>query len=170
MKSENLKNRKDLTGKRVFTDISQLILFIIFISVWIFDSFFYKEIYFFAVYVPLFLRILIVTLIASFAFWLVVNGMKTVFGEIRERPHVITKGVFSIVRHPVYLGAMLIYLAIFLSTFSILTSITYILVIALYIFLSLSEEKELIKRFGDEYREYINNVPMLIPYKIFFRN
>ena len=46
------KRRDDITGNRAFTDISQLILFILFITIWILDSFFLKNIYFFYVYLP----------------------------------------------------------------------------------------------------------------------
>jgi len=46
-------------------------------------------------------------------------GMKTVFGEKKEAPSVITTGVFTIVRHPIYQGAMLVHLGLILLTVSI---------------------------------------------------
>ena len=104
-------------------------------------------------------------LILFFGVLLVIRGMRIVFGEIREKPHVITKGVFSIVRHPIYLGAMLIYFTLLIITFSIFSSIIFLVIVIFYYGISISEEKLLIKLFGKEYKQYRHNVPMLLPYK-----
>jgi len=79
---------------------------------------------------------------------------------------VVNKGVYSLVRHPQYLGGMIAHIgfSVFLSAFCSLV-IMPLIIMFIYI-LSWKEEKELIKEFSKEYEEYKKNVPMLIP-KIF---
>jgi len=86
-------------------------------------------------------------------------GMKTVFGEKKEVPSVITTGVFTIVRHPIYLGAMLVYLGLILLTVSLLSVLWWMAIILFYYLISRYEEKFLLKRFGSKYMEYKKKVP-----------
>jgi len=83
--------------------------------------------------------------------------------ETHRAEKVVTTGVYSIIRHPQYLGSLLAHLAI-----SILLSAQYSLFITpflmVYIYLiSWKEEKELINEFGKDYEDYKAKVPMLIP-------
>ncbi|GAI42613.1 unnamed protein product, partial [marine sediment metagenome] len=89
--------------------------------------------------------------------------LSIVFGEIREEPSVIGKGVFGIVRHPIYLGAILFYFGLLVITFSIIATGIWVLIIAFYYFNSKHEEKLLLDKFGKDYEEYKKEVPMLIP-------
>ncbi|MHA2164903.1 MAG: methyltransferase family protein [Candidatus Hodarchaeales archaeon] len=98
--------------------------------------------------------------------WFALMGVKEVTLKVAEthRPErVITKGVYTRVRHPQYLGALLAHLAI-----SILLSALYSLLltplIVIYLYLiARKEETELIREFGSDYEEYRAKVPMLIP-------
>ena len=86
-----------------------------------------------------------------------------VFGEAREEPRVIRKGVYNIVRHPMYLGALLLYLGLLVSTFSLIAAGIWVVIIIFYYFNSKHEEKLLLDKFGKDYEDYNNEVPMLIP-------
>jgi protein-S-isoprenylcysteine O-methyltransferase Ste14 len=110
MKSEkghlrkSYQHRGDLTGEHVFSDIGQLIFLVVFLIVWIADSFVFKYSTFLTQYVSNYIRVpiaLIVLVISGLLAW---AGLKIVFGETREEPQIITTSVFSIVRHPIYLG------------------------------------------------------------------
>ena len=90
-------------------------------------------------------------------------GMKTVFGEVREKPQVIRKGVFGIVRHPIYLAEILTYLGLLLISLSIVSAVIWVLAIIFLFIISRYEERLLLDFFGEEYREYMNEVPMWIP-------
>jgi protein-S-isoprenylcysteine O-methyltransferase Ste14 len=113
------------------------------------------------VHLAIFLPIIMVVL------WLSLLGVKEVSLKVAEthRPvKIITTGVYSYVRHPQYLGAILAHFAI-----SILLSATYSLVLTPVMFfylylLAWKEEKELVREFGLEYEQYQLKVPMLIPY------
>ncbi len=75
----------------------------------------------------------------------------------------ITKGVYGIVRHPIYSADIFLswgFLLVF-PTLKILVSIMWLTFI-LFIWMIL-EENALEEKFGKEYREYENSVPMIIP-------
>jgi protein-S-isoprenylcysteine O-methyltransferase Ste14 len=92
-----------------------------------------------------------------------VSGVKIVFGEIRETPRVITEGVFSFVRHPVYLGSILAFLGLIVMTLSLLSVIIWLIGIIFYYRISRYEERLLLSRFGKDYEDYMKKVPMLFP-------
>ena len=160
------QHRDDLTGEHAFSDIGQLIFLIIFLIVWIADSFVFKYSTFLTQYVSNYIRVpitLIVLVISGLLAW---TGLKIVFRETREEPQVITSGVFSIVRHPIYLGSILLYLGFILLSLSLLSALVWILIIVFYYMISRYEEKLLIQRFGSAYEEYKKKVPMLFPIKL----
>ena len=156
-------NRQDLAGEHVFGDLGQIILFIIFLAVWTTNSFFINYPTFISKYIPLFVRIPLSIIILIISGYLAKAGLNIVFGEIREEPDVITKGVFGVVRHPIYLGSILLYLGLLTFTFSIMATVIWIIIVVFYYFISKHEEKLLLKKFGEKYEDYIKDVPMLIP-------
>lgn len=157
------KDRQDLSGEYLFGDIGQIIFLIIFLAAWILDSFIFHYSTFISKDIPLIFRIIFSAILIIFSGFLARNGLKIVFGEIREEACVIKKGVFKIVRHPIYLGAILLYLGLIVLTFSLISAFIWILIIMFYYFISKYEEKILTKEFGNTYRQYMTEVPMLIP-------
>lgn len=163
---KSYQHRDDLTGEHAFSDIGQLILLIIFLTIWIADSFVFKYSTFLTQYISNYIRVpiaLIVLVISGLLAW---TGLKIIFGETREEPQVITTGVFSIVRHPIYLSLILLYLGFILLSLSLLSVLVWILIIVFYYMISRYEEKLLIQRFGSAYEEYKKKVPMLLPIKL----
>jgi protein-S-isoprenylcysteine O-methyltransferase Ste14 len=156
-------DRQDLAGEHSFGDLGQIILLIIFLTVWIADSFFINYSNFLSEYVPLYIRIPLSIVILSISGYMAKAGLSIVFGEVREEPCVIKKGVFGIVRHPVYLGSILLSLGLLIFTLSIMSAVVWIVIIAFYYFISKHEEKLLLEKFGEEYEDYVKEVPMLIP-------
>ena len=174
MASENLKayhhgrhaGREDLTGEHRLGDTIQIIFIVVFIAVWILDSFVLGFSTFLAESIPWFIRLPVGAILLIFAFFLAQSGVRMVFGRTRETPHVITGGGFSVVRHPIYLGAILVYAGMICLTVSLVSAALFIIIVAFYRYISRYEEKLLTQRFGDEYREYMKKVPMLFPFKI----
>jgi len=83
--------------------------------------------------------------------------------ETHRTEKVITTGVYSIVRHPQYLGGLLAHAgtSFLLSAWYSLLFIP--LIVVLIYLISRKEEEELIKEFGNEYEDYRKKVPMLMP-------
>lgn len=156
-------NRKDLAGEHAFGDLGQIIFLAIFLVTWITDSFFVKYSTQFCEYAPLYIRILLAIVILIVAGYLATQGLNIVFAVVREEPMVIRKGVFSIVRHPIYLGAILFYLSFLAVFFSTVTALVWVVIILFYIYLCKHEEKLLIEKFGNDYEQYRSETPMLLP-------
>ena len=158
--------RDDLTGEHRLGDTFQLVFLVIFLAVWVSDSFFLQYSIFLAEVIPNAIRtslgIVILIVAGLFAF----KGLRKVFKEVRQTPHVITSGVFSIVRHPIYLGSILTYLGMICFSMSLASAALWVGIIVFYRYICRYEEKLLIGRFGDEYRDYMKKVPMLFPLKI----
>ncbi|MFC1785470.1 methyltransferase family protein [Candidatus Neomarinimicrobiota bacterium] len=158
-------DRKDIIGEHVFGDLVQILLLIIFLIVWISDSFFLEYSTLSLDAIPNILRLIYGLPILLISGIFAKYGLGIVFGEVREKPEVIEKGVFKIVRHPIYLGSILLYLGLILLTCSIASAILWIIIIIFYFYISKYEEKLMIKEFGKKYTNYMERVPMLIPIK-----
>jgi protein-S-isoprenylcysteine O-methyltransferase Ste14 len=157
------ENRKDLAGEQVLGDLGQIIFLAIFLVVWITDFFFVKYSTQFSEYAPLNIRISLAIFILIIAGYLAKKGLTAVFAEVREKPIVIRNGVFSVVRHPIYLGAILFYLSLLAVFFSTVALFVWVVIILFYIYLCKHEEKLLIEKFGSDYEQYKLETPMLLP-------
>jgi len=160
------QHRSDLTGEHAFNDIGQLILLIIFLTVWITDSFIFKYSTFLSQYISNYIRVPIALIVLIMSGLLAGCGLNTVFREVREEPQVITTGVFSIVRHPIYLGSILLYLGFVLLSLSLLSTLVWFIIIIFYYMISRYEERLLTQKFGSAYEEYKKKIPMLLPIKL----
>jgi protein-S-isoprenylcysteine O-methyltransferase Ste14 len=83
--------------------------------------------------------------------------------RIRDGHTLITHGIYSHVRHPVYTGVILSALAIPLYTGSLPGLLMALLGIPLFNYRIANEEKMLIQEYGHQYTEYIKTTPKLIP-------
>jgi len=155
--------REDLTGEHTAGDKGQLIFFFIFLAVWISDSFILHWTDFLSDRVAWYYHTAPGILVLMASGYLAWKGLSIVFGEVRETPQVITKSVFSIVRHPIYLGSILLYSGLIIMTLSIASFAIFMVIVIFYRYISRYEEKLLIERFGDAYQEYMRKVPMLFP-------
>jgi len=155
--------REDLTGEHKAGDTGQLILLVLFLAIWIPDSFIFHWTDFLDEKIAWYYHSIPGLLVLTASGYLAFMGLRIVFIEVRETPHVITKSVFSFVRHPIYLACILFYLGQILMTLSLASAALWIIIIIFYWYISRHEEKLLIEKFGDKYREYMNNVPMLLP-------
>lgn len=155
--------REDLIGENHLSDIGQILFYIIFMGVWITDTFFFKYTTFSnknflpAVRIPLGMILL---LVSAYLAW---TGLRTVFGEKREVPSVIRKSVFSVVRHPIYLSEILLYLGLLILRVSLAAAVVWIFAIVFLYYISRYEEKLLLSHFGEKYKKYMDEVPMWIP-------
>jgi protein-S-isoprenylcysteine O-methyltransferase Ste14 len=89
--------------------------------------------------------------------WAII-GVPEISPRVKEK--LVTQGPFSIVRHPTYSAHTLIFSGVFLITGSvsvgIVTLIDFIIINTMIIPL---EEKELLSRFGEDYRAFKKKVP-----------
>lgn len=90
-----------------------------------------------------------------------------------EESEVQQNEIYSVVRHPTYLGGILLGAAGLFFRFSIYSILFFVIVFFIFRLQIWKEEQELIERFGEGYSEYKKKVPALLirPSKIksFFR-
>ena len=91
------------------------------------------------------------------------KGLAIVFGEKGEKPAVIRRGMFGVVRHPIYLGEILFFLGFLMLSLSLAAAAAWVVAIAFLHFIAKYEEKLLLARFGDDYENYLREVPMWLP-------
>lgn len=83
-----------------------------------------------------------------------------VFAEHR----LVTDGPFALVRHPLYLGALVYHVGAVLALGDLLLAIlTLVVVLPLLAYRATYEERALVAAFGDEYERYRARVPSLLP-------
>ena len=83
--------------------------------------------------------------------------------ETHRAERIVTTGVYSIVRHPQYLGGILSHIGFSFLLSGMCSLLVTPLIIALIYTISRKEENELTKEFGQEYTDYKKKAPMLIP-------
>lgn len=160
---EHHKGRDDLAGEHAAGDAGQGILLILFAVVWVLDTFFLHYTIGLNDSVSLWVRVPLGVVLLALSVYLMWTGLAVVFGERRKVPGVIRKGVFSLVRHPIYLSEILLYLGLLFFSLSLAAAGVLCLGIAFLHYISRHEERLLITRFGEEYRVYMRDVPMWIP-------
>ena len=87
-------------------------------------------------------------------------GWAQVFGARHE---LVTRGIYRFVRHPQYLGLILILIAFNIQWPTLLTLMMAPLLIVVYVRQARREDAELKSRFGDEFSRYAASVPAFIP-------
>jgi len=157
------QQRDDLTGEHTIGDAGQMIIACLFAAIWISDAFFFKYTTFLNQYVPNGFRTPCGIILLVLSGYLAKTGLSIVFGEEREKPGVIRKGVFGVIRHPVYMSEILLYLGFLMLSISLAAAVMWIIAIVFLHYISRYEEKLLLERFGKEYEQYMQEVPMWFP-------
>ena len=142
----------DLAGEHTMGDAGQLTLACMFAAIWIADTFFLRRTTFLGASVPLGFRIALAAILFALAGYLARTGMAIVFGENRAENTVVRDGVFRFVRHPIYLGELLLYAGLLTLSFSLAAAVVWLVAIGF-----------MLARFGEAYRQYMREVPMWLP-------
>ena len=163
MGTKNNKERKDLIGEHKTTDAGQAIFALLFLIVWITDSFILRYSVSLNQVIPFIIRIPAGILVLIASAYISLTGHQIIFDEVREKPEVISRSVFGIVRHPIYLGEILAYFGLLLFSISLASAFIWLLTCIFLHYVSRYEEKLLVDHFGDEYKTYMEKVPMWLP-------
>ena len=156
------RHRDNLTGEHRTGDIGQLILFCLFMALWISDMLL-KYSSFLNEYIPVGARLPFGILLLIVSGYMAVTGLSIVFGKQAQSQGVIKKGVFSFIRHPIYLSEIILYLGLLLLNISLAAAFIWIIAIFFLHYISRYEEKLLLVKFGKEYEHYMKEVPMWVP-------
>jgi len=166
MDNRNIKKhagRDDLAGEHKYGDLGQIVLFIFFVTGSLVDLFLFDLFAQTREAIPSIFRIPVSIPFFIFSFLLFRSSHRAIFALKRDNPEVIQTGVYAIVRHPMYLGAILLYLAFLILSLSFISFIIWIMAIIFYLYISHYEELILLEKLGVGYEEYKRKVPMFVP-------
>lgn len=84
--------------------------------------------------------------------------------EIREKHELITRGIYSVIRHPMYASQVLWSLAQILLLQNWIAGFSSLFAFIPFYFLRVAaEERLMLEQFGDQYRSYMQNVGGVFP-------
>ena len=146
-----IEEKKFIAEEHPEGDKYQLIMFGLFIAIWILDSFVVRATLL-DYLVPWYLRVAAGALITVIGAYLVNESHKMVIDS--GVPEFIDWGVYSMVRHPMYLGIMVIYLGLFVSTISVASLVLLAGIFYVYDRIADYEETQIIENIGERYLEY----------------
>ena len=152
---------KEKNGEHPFGDAGQLILLGLFAALWVADAFFLHLSSFLTAHVPLLFRLAVATPILAVALYLV-RAAHVVLHHERYR-YVVKSGVFRYTRHPMYLGSLLFYLGLALSTASLLSCVLLVGIFLFYDYIADYEERLLLEKFGEAYQRYRDRTGKWLP-------
>ena len=95
-------------------------------------------------------------------FVLISAGWKVLY-EAQQQHRLATAGVYSRVRHPQYVGFILVMFGFLVQWPTLLTLAMFPVLVFMYVRLARTEEREAIREFRDQYRAYMESVPGFIP-------
>jgi protein-S-isoprenylcysteine O-methyltransferase Ste14 len=88
-------------------------------------------------------------------------------GTIRKRTQLASTGPYAVVRHPLYIGSLMMMLG-FCALVDDAENVWFVLgpILLLYMFRALDEEKSIAAAFPDEWPAYARRVPRFIPRRL----
>ena len=146
-----------------YCDTLQLMMIALFFVVWGLDSLVFDYSTVLVGFVSPPVRFFLAILSVGMGAYLGAKSHKAVFGEVHDQPRLIDSGVYSWVRHPMYLGILMFCLGFSVSSFSLLSLGIWTGFFIVYDKMATYEEKDLIRILGEEYTVYQKRVPKWFP-------
>ncbi|TIU32911.1 MAG: isoprenylcysteine carboxylmethyltransferase family protein [Mesorhizobium sp.] len=95
-------------------------------------------------------------------FWLIAAAWRVLY-DAQQHRSLATGGPYSYVRHPQYVGFILVMLGFLVQWPTLLTLAMFPVLVVMYVRLAQAEEREAAAEFGDAYRAYMKHVPGFLP-------
>ena len=101
-------------------------------------------------------------LLIAAGFWLLASAWRVLYAA--QRAHrLATSGAYARVRHPQYIGLVLIMFGFLLQWPTLVTVVMFPILLVMYARLAQKEEAHMLAQFGEQYRHYKDAVPAFIP-------
>jgi protein-S-isoprenylcysteine O-methyltransferase Ste14 len=95
-------------------------------------------------------------------FWLIASAWRVLYAA-QQQHSLATTGPYAHVRHPQYVGFVLIMFGFLLQWPTLLTLAMFPVLVWMYVYLARQEEREARAQFGEAYVEYARRVPAFVP-------
>lgn len=155
--------RRGLGAENPINDRTQAVFLFVFLVVWIVDSFFFHYVLNLSGLIWLFVTVPLGVVFFAFGVYLVRKSEAVVFSN--EEGKVIDAGVYGWVRHPMYLGELLILLGFTVATLSVLSLVVWVVYFVFLDRMAAYEEKDLTRILGQQYIDYRKRVSKWVPVK-----
>lgn len=101
--------------------------------------------------------------LASYGFYLLIRKGNP-GANFENTSKLVKSGIFGYIRHPLYLSVFLLGMGVLFKDPERIQIILGIVIFITIIITSLVEEREMIAKFGDEYKDYMKETKMFIPF------
>ena len=98
-----------------------------------------------------------------FGGFILLSAAWKVLYEAQKTHTLATTGPYAHVRHPQYVGFILIMLGFLFQWPTLITLIMFPILVTMYVKLARREEREVVEEFGDDYRRYSDRTPAFSP-------
>ena len=105
---------------------------------------------------------LLSTIFIAGGFWLLAAAWKVLY-EAQRAHRLATTGAYTRIRHPQYVGFVLIMTGFLLQWPTLVTLAMYPILVVMYALLGRREEREMLAQFGDAYSQYARQLPAYVP-------
>jgi protein-S-isoprenylcysteine O-methyltransferase Ste14 len=95
-------------------------------------------------------------------FWLLSAAWRVLYDAQRNN-RIATTGAYSRIRHPQYVGFVLIMFGFLLQWPTLVTLIMFPVLVIVYLLLARREERDALAQFGEAYRAYMASTPAFVP-------
>ena len=95
-------------------------------------------------------------------FWLLSAAWRVLY-QAQRRSTIATTGPYTRIRHPQYVGFVLIMFGFLLQWPTLVTLIMFPVLVLVYLALARREERDALAQFGEGYRSYMAKTPAFIP-------
>jgi len=96
-------------------------------------------------------------------FWIISSGWKLLHAAQQEHK-LATGGIYARMRHPQYVGFILVMFGFLLQWPTLLTLAMFPVLVVMYVRLARHEEQDALREYGGEYRRYMAHVPGFFPH------
>jgi len=96
-------------------------------------------------------------------FWIISAGW-TLLRAAQQEHKLATGGIYARMRHPQYVGFILVMFGFLLQWPTLLTLAMFPVLVVMYVRLAHHEEQDALREYGDEYRRYMAQVPGFFPH------
>ena len=162
-KRKSHEHLTDLAGEYRWGDAGQFFLLIIFIIGMIIDLFYLKILNYWQDIFIWYYRFIVFIILFFIACYFSQKAHQKIFDEERKKLTVIKTDIYGKIRHPMYFGFILLFLSFVILSFSLIALVIFVIIVIFYYYLCRYEEKILIDKLGEDYRDYMKKVPMLFP-------
>ena len=135
---------------------------IFFVIIWMLDSVFSISVIL-NNFIPLIIRVILFFIIICLGTIFAYLSHKVLFPDGEITGIILTEGIFSRVRHPLYLGGLLIYLSFICLSISLISLAIFVITFILFNKMATYEEEILGDIFDNLYLDYKKRVPKWIP-------